>query len=204
MKHKRLNRDGWKFDEYPYYQMHVDIDGFRGLVCLIQLMGTGRYDLQNYTYMKIGKCDYQYWEFPKAGKAAVAGKGIKWLQLIPDGKKYVITAKYLPDNSVSLWYVDVIEGIEYDTDGVAVFVDKYLDVSFTPQGDVYVADRDELDEAYNSGELSKEQYDAALKECDLILDELCSDIAKTESVCDKILSHVNERIANGEKEFKLF
>jgi predicted RNA-binding protein associated with RNAse of E/G family len=184
--------------------MRVDINEFNGLVCLIQLMGTGWYDIQKFKYMTIGKCDiqYQYWEFPKAGKSAICGKGMKWLQLIPDGKKHVITAKYLPDNSISVWYVDIIENIEYDTDGVAVFIDKYLDVSFTPQGDVGIADRNELDEAYNSGELSKEQYDAVLKECDLIIDELCSDIVKTESVCNKILSYVNEKIMNGEKEFK--
>lgn len=204
MKYKRLDRDKWNFDKFPYYQMHVDIDEFHGLVCLIQLMGTGWYDIENLKYMRIDESDteYQYWNFPKAGKSAICGKGMKWLQLIPDGKKHVITAKYLPDNSISVWYVDVIEDIKYDTDGVAVFIDKYLDVSFTPKGDVGIADRDELDEAYNSGELTKEQYDAALKECDLIMDELCSDIVKTERGCDKILAYVNDKIRNGEKEFK--
>ena len=204
MKYKRLDRDGWKFDKYPYYQMRVDIEEFHGLVCLIQLMGTGWYDTKKFGYMTLGKCDtqYQYWEFPKAGKSAINGKGMKWLQLIPDGKKHVITAKYLPDNSVSVWYVDIIEDIEYDTDGVAIFIDKYLDVTFTPQGDVSIDDRHELDEAYNSGELSKEQYDSALKECDLIIDKLCSDINKTESICYKILSYVNSRIEKGEKPFK--
>lgn len=38
--------------------------------------------------------------------------------------------------SVLVWYADVIEPIEYDSDGVAAFVDKYIDVIFTPQGDV--------------------------------------------------------------------
>ena len=204
MKYKRLDRDAWKFNTYPYYQMRVDINEFHGLACLIQLMGTGWYDTQKFKYMKIGNSNisYQYWEFPKSGKSAICGKGMKWLQLIPDNKKHVITAKYLPDNSVSVWYVDIIENIEYDTDGVAVFIDKYLDVSFTPQGDVGIADRNELDEAYNSGELSKEQYKTALKECDLVIEELLSDIVKTEHICDKILFYINEKIMHGEKEFK--
>jgi len=117
-----------------------------------------------------------------------------WLQLIPDGKKRVVTAKYLPNNLVSIWYVDIIDSIEYDSDGVAVFIDKYIDVCFTPQGDVFVDDRDELDEAFQAGELSKKQYDSALSECSLILDEYCSDIAKTEIWCNKILSYVNDKI----------
>ena len=218
MKRKRLDRDsktgGWGFEGHPYYQMRVDTDEFHGLGCLIQLVS--------------GK--YYYWSnFSKAGKTAVCGKGMTWLQLIPDGKKHVMTAKYLPEskiskifrhvrkllkptavslpeNKISVWYVDIIEKIEYDTDGVAVFIDKYLDVIFTPQGDMGVDDRDELDEAFESGELSKEQYDSALKESDLVIEEYCSDIekiAKTEVFCAKILSHVKDRIAKGERQFKV-
>ena len=196
MKRKRLDRDKWGFDKFPYYQIRVDIEEFHGLVCLIKLID--------------GK--YCYWKLDKSGKTAVCGKGMTWLQMIPDGKNHVITAKYLPkkkkiqgikySDSVSLWYVDIIENIEYDPDGVAVFVDKYLDVYFTPKGDVVIDDRDELDDAFQSGELSQEQYDAALRECDLIIDELCSDMVKTEILCNKILSYVNNKIKTGEKKFK--
>ena len=192
MKHKRLDRaspQGWRFEGNPYYQMRVDIEGFHGLVCLIKLIS--------------GK--YYYWHsYNKAGKTAVCGKGMTWLQLIPDGKNHIITAKYLPKNKVSLWYVDIIEGIEYDTDGVAVFIDKYLDVIFTPQGDMKIDDRHELDEAFQSGELSQEQYNAALRECDMVVAELCADdktINKTGVLCGKILFHVNDRIKKGEKPF---
>lgn len=190
MKRKRLDRDAWwEFNKYTfpsYYQIRVDIEEFHGLVCFIQLI-----DGQT-----------QYWDLPIAGKTAIIGEGMSWLQLIPDGKKQVITAMYLPNRSVSIWYVDVIEDIEYDKDGVAVFIDKYLDVIFTPQGDVKVDDRDELDEAYQSGDISKEQYDAALEECDLILAELCCDIRETEAFCNRIMSYVTDRIDKGEKQFK--
>jgi len=183
MKRKRLDRDVWwehnKVKFPRYYQLRIDTEDFNGLVCLLQLI-----DGQPY-----------YWEgFTHAGKVAVIGKDMSWLQLIPDGKNHVMTAKYLPDNSISIWYVDIIEKIEYDDDGVAVFIDKYLDVVFTPQGDVVVADRDELDEAFQAGELSKEQYDLALEECDLIVEEYCSDIAQTEVFCNKMLSYVSDRI----------
>jgi predicted RNA-binding protein associated with RNAse of E/G family len=198
MKRKYLDRDlKWGFDKFPYYQMRVDTEEFHGLVCLIQLIDG----------------QYFYWDLPKAGKVPVCGKGMTWLQLIPDGKHHVITAKYLPNkkvfqgveysNSIVLWYVDVIENIEYDMDGVAAFVDKYLDVYFTPQGDVVIDDRDELDAAYQSGELSKEQYEAALGECDLIIDELCTNVVATEIFCSNILSYVNNRIDQGEKQFKV-
>ena len=104
--------------------------------------------------------------------------------------------------SVSIWYTDVIENIEYDSDGVAVFIDKYLDVVFTPQGDVVIDDRDELDAALQSGDISKEQYDSALKESNVIVEEYCSDIIKTELLCYKILNNIYEKINKEVKEFE--
>lgn len=186
MKRKRLDRDLWGFQYFPYYQMRVDTNSFHGLACLIRLTDGA----------------YCHWELPLAGKTAVCGGGMTWLQLIPDGKKRVITAKYLPDQRISIWYVDVIERVEYDPDGVACFVDQYLDVIFTPQGDVKIDDRDELENAYESGELSHEQYEAALKESREIVDTLCSDFSATEAFCTELLNHVNARIASGEKPYK--
>lgn len=188
MTRKRLNRDKkWFFQYYPYFQMRMENDTFTGLVSLI-LLTDG---------------EYLYWDFlPKAGKAAVAGQGMAWLQLIPDRGSRAITAMFLPDRKVSAWYVDVIEEATFDPDGVAVFLDKYLDVIFTPQGDVHIDDRDELDAAFLSGELTSEQYRSALQEGEDIVDELCSDIPATERWCRDILGIVEKKIR--QKQFVIF
>lgn len=193
MKRKRFDRDIWNFGDFPYYQMRVDTDEFHGLVCLLKLMNGN---------IKVEGGKYQYWDRPKAGKVAICGKGMTWMQLIPDGREHTLTVKYLPDGIMSICYIDMIENIEYDPDGVAVFIDKYLDVDFTPQGDVSIYDRDELDEAFESGDLTRAQVDAALKECDRVIGEYCSDIAGTITGFHKILALVNDRIRNGEKQFK--
>ena len=199
MKHKRLNRDAWGFQYYPYYQMRVDTDGFHGTACLIRLT-----DGEPFA-----------WDMPKAGRIQVTGAGMTWLELIPDGKKRVVTVKYFPDGAhdaartaypagfrtkyrPSVWYVDVADGFETDEDGIAVYIDKYLDVIFTPEGDVKIDDRDELDEAYRSGELTEEQYRDALAECDAILADLCADIPETARRCAAVRETVEERIAEGE------
>ena len=192
MKRKRFDRDIWTFGNSPYYQMRIDTDDFHGLVCLLKLMNGN---------LKIEGGNYQYWNRPKAGTVAICGKGMTWMQLIPDGREHTLTVKYLPDDTMSICYIDIIENIEYDPDGVAVFIDKYLDVDFTPQGDVSIYDRDELDEAVEAGELSAEQYHAALKECDKVIGEYCSNIAKSIASFDKIFALVNEKIRNGEKQF---
>jgi hypothetical protein len=199
MKHKRLNRDSWGFQYYPYYQMRLDTDEFHGIACLIR--------------MTDGEANY--WETPTAGRIQVTGEGMCWLELIPDGQSRVITVKYFPDGThdperknypspadiryqPSVWYVDVIDGTEYDDFGIAVYIDKYLDVIFTPEGDIKIDDRDELDAALASGDITETQYDQALAECDKIISELCGNIERTDLWCAKIRKAVEERIAAGE------
>ena len=187
MTKKRWDRDKkWGFQGFPYYQLRVDNDLFHGLVSLIELIDG----------------DTLYWNLPKAGKVAVAGKGMKWLQLIPDNTKRAITAKFLPDESVSVWYIDVIECTDYDVDGVVTFTDQYLDVIATTAGDVIIDDQDELDEAFKSGELTKKQYEDALLEGDRIVKELCTDLYATERWCKDILDYVKKQIDEGLAQFK--
>ena len=194
---KRLDRDSKLFfQRFPYYHMRMDTDDFHGLVSIIELTDG----------------EYYFWEMPKAGKTPVCGKGMLWLQLIPDDQHRAITAKFLPESrtiqgttyskSVSVWYVDVIDSWGYDEDHVAYFMDQYLDVIFDIEGDVIVDDRDELDAAYKSGELSLEQYQTALAEGDAIISDLCSDIERTQKWCENILKLAMKRIENNDNIFK--
>lgn len=192
MKRKRLDRElKWGFQYFPYYQTRLECERFHGLVGMIRLTDG----------------EYCYWDFPKAGRTAVCGKGMVWLQLVPNGQRRLITAMFLPVEkvvmgklytySVSAMYVDVIERVEYDPDGVAAYIDKYLDVKLTPYGDVLIDDRDELDEALKNGELTEEQYNEALNECDLIIAEMGSNTEKTEKQCCDILEIMYAQIACG-------
>lgn len=193
MKTKRLNRDLWGFQHYPYYQMDMDNEIFQGFVSVIMLTDGEKF----------------FWDFEEAGKVPVTGGGMVWLQLIPKGKKRLITAMLKPaeegekDRSVSVWYVDVIEKYVYDSDGVAVYWDKYLDVMATVQGDIRIDDRDELDEAYHQNDLTKVQYDEALDECDAIISEMFTDLKKTEENCLAILHEAMKMIENREYQLKL-
>ncbi len=178
MKRKRLTREGWGFQHFPYYQMRIDMEGFHGLACMIRMTSGHR-------------C---FWHMPRAGKVAVCGAGMTWLQLIPDGRHHVLTAKMNSWGRVNVWYADIIDRIEYDPDGVAAFVDMYLDVIFSPQGDVKVDDREELDAAHAAGELSGAQVALALAESEEILSFLCRDVKNTEAWCRRLLREVRIRM----------
>ena len=57
MKHKRLNRDGWGFSYYSYYQMRIDDELFHGTAFLIKLIDG----------------EENYWATPKAGSEIGVG-----------------------------------------------------------------------------------------------------------------------------------
>lgn len=187
MNKMRLTRDKkWFFQYFPYHQMHMDNELFKGWVSI--------------NYLTDGET--RFWEYAKSGKIPVCGKGMTWLTLIPDDRKRCIGAYITPDHRVSVWYVDVIEETGIDEDGIVYYIDKYLDVILTPQGDVIVQDRDELDAAHESGELSDFQYEEAIKEGELIINELAADIGRTEEFCLKVLAKAEELI-EGDK-FTIF
>ena len=181
MNKMRLTRDRkWGFQFFPYHQMHMDNELVKGWVSI--------------NYLTDGET--MYWEYEKAGKVPVCGKDMLWLTIIPDDKQRCIGAYFLPNRRVSTWYVDVIDGVGMDDDGVVYYIDKYLDVLLTPQGDVKIADRDELDAAYASGELTQKQYEDAILEGERIVEEMATDIAATEKFCIDVLDAFEKEIAD--------
>ena len=103
MNKMRLTRDRkWFFQYFPYHQMHMDNELFKGWVSL--------------NYLTDGET--RFWEYEKSGKVPVCGKGMTWLTLIPDDRKRCIGAYITPDRRVSVWYVDVIEETGTDEDGI--------------------------------------------------------------------------------------
>lgn len=205
MKTKRLNRDGWGFDLFPYYQLRADTGDFHGTVCLIRILSG----------------ESQYWDTPLAGKVRVCGGGMTWMTLVPDDREHIITAMYFPDGvpggerkkypdfadrryPVSVWYADVTEGWSTDPDGVIRYRDKYLDYVFTPEGDSAECDRDELEEALKSGDITREQYDRALKDGEDIRNTYGRDIRATEKRFARIREWAEKQIADGHKPVFLY
>ena len=187
MNKKRLIRDEkWFFQSFPYHQIYMDNELIKGWVAI--------------NYLTDG--EIRCWEFEKAGLVPVCGKDMIWLTMLPEHASRSISVFFLPDKHVSAWYIDVIEGVGVDEDGVVYFMDKYLDVLLTSEGDVRIDDRDELDAAYASGELDESQYKDALCEGERIIEELAGDISETEKWCRQILERAEEMI--DEDRFTIF
>lgn len=104
----------------------------------------------------------QEWKY-KDETITVCDNGYMWLTIMPKDDYYCITVMMDSDYNIKVSYIDMIDSQGIDEDGVPFFYDCYLDLVVYPDGYVKVDDRDELDEALQNGDISKEQYDRALQ-----------------------------------------
>ncbi len=95
-----------------------------------------------------------------SGRLCIADKGYQWLELAPKGCNYVITSMFRGDE-IFQHYVDVTLKNEVSADGNAVFYDLFLDVVVSEDGSCSVLDTDELEQAYDEGVVSSEEYELA-------------------------------------------
>ena len=74
------------------------------------------------------------------------------------------------DNIIE-WYFDISRSLGIE-DGVPYQDDLYLDVVVVPDGRIHILDEDELEEAYNKREISKDEYDMAFSVANMIINGL--------------------------------
>ena len=128
----------------------------------------------------------QEWNY-KDETITVCDNGYKWLTIMPKDDYYCITVMMDSDYNVQVSYIDMIDSQGIDEDGVPFFYDCYLDLVVYPDGYVKVDDRDELDEALNNGDISKEQYERALQTADKLMNGLLNDY-------DRFIEFINRRL----------
>lgn len=95
----------------------------------------------------------------------------KWLEFYKYGSNLKLTAVYDDKDNIIEWYFDYAREIGIEN-GIPYEDDLFLDVVLRPNGEVISLDEDELLEAYEDNDLTKEEYDNAFK----VRDELISKI----------------------------
>lgn len=100
-----------------------------------------------------------------------------WMEIYPTNKNYCITVMLDENKNIKEWYFDICKqnGVE---DGVPFEDDLYLDVVIVPDGRIHVLDEDELQEAFESEIITKEDIELAYNTKDLILKEYGQNIEK--------------------------
>lgn len=128
-------------------------------------------------------------------KLCLADKGYVWTQHFPKGLNYALTTMFDRKLEVVQWYFDICKGNKINDQGMPYYDDLYLDVVVLPTGEILLLDEDELTDALENNEISKEEYDLAYCEAEKLINDIKNDknnlLNKTKDYLENMLLMVS-------------
>ena len=98
---------------------------------------------------------------------------------------------YDDKNEIVEWYFDIAREIGKEN-GVPYEDDLYLDVVLKPNGEVTLLDEDELKEAFEQMEMTKQEFDKAYEIAKNLMKKLQGNQEKVKNFTDKYLQKMLE------------
>lgn len=90
-------------------------------------------------------------------------EGYHWFRILQTDARYSPAAIFDDKGEIVLWYIDIIAGQGIDDEGQVYFDDLYLDLIVLPNGEIFVDDMDELEQALATGDITEEQFNMAIQ-----------------------------------------
>lgn len=146
IKHTDIHRKNWP-RVLKRTQAFCPIENGRGVASLI------RFDKLTEPFVK----DYGNGEI-----IPIIFEGGYWLQAGINGEPYFYTAMFDENGLFRQVYVDITAGNNCSPPDTAYFDDLFLDIVYTADGNVYVLDRDELDDAMREKTIDTATYERVL------------------------------------------
>lgn len=149
MKRKFADRPDWtRIIDKTYLNMFVDENNFKGQI----------------TYLVADNVSETLWASFCDHHLCIVDKGYVWLQQFPEEGHHVLTATYDQNGVLVYCYFDIVKSVGTTDKGIPYYDDLYIDVVAFPNGEIYVLDENELEEAYRNKEINKEEFELARKE----------------------------------------
>lgn len=117
------------------------------------------------------------------GDILIADKDYSWLQVALKDQFVWLTAMYDDQGRLKELYFDITGGNRFDDPENPCFEDMYLDIVVTNDGRVFILDQDELDEALETGAITRAQYDRAEANCKELYEYLLKNQEQVISRC---------------------
>ncbi len=110
--------------------------------------------------------------------------------IVPETGKYTVTVYMNQEYRPVVWYIDIIDGVGIDEDGMFFVRDLFLDLLVSPEGEIKEDDRDELEGALEQGVITDCQFaqaDRTARELRLYLEK---DFQEFLGFCGKRLEEI--------------
>ncbi len=130
--------------EGDYFQERIEEDFFKGYACYVKIKNVKKPLIVNN-----GKTEI-----------CIKNENYEWFEVYPDNGKYAITIMFDENKNLIEWYFDIAKNVGVEN-GIPYEDDLYLDMIITPNGEKIIIDENELIEAFNKGDITKEDFDSA-------------------------------------------
>lgn len=109
---------------------------------------------------------------PDGREKKLSDVGYSWYHFAPEGHYFWLSAAFDPEGTLLELYFDLTAGSDFSDPENPCFLDLYLDVVLTPEKEIRILDREELDEALRAGFLGASEYERTLRNGDALTDYL--------------------------------
>lgn len=116
----------------------------------------------------------------------IGDAGYSWIQFLPDNENWALCAMYDSHEKIIEWYFDVTRENAVDEEGSPYGDDLYLDLVVMPDGRVLVFDEDELQDAYESNNITTDEFDMAHRVKDELIERKIADADYLVALCSKL------------------
>lgn len=117
----------------------------------------------------------------------------KWLEIYPEQNKNIaLTACFNDKNEIMSWYFDIAKNSYLTEKGIPCIDDLYLDIMMYPSGKIEMLDEDELKQALEEKDITKEDYDLAYKVAEEIIENIEGKTNELTKFTEECFSFVNQ------------
>ena len=156
-----------------YSLLKIDESFFRGYAC----------------FLKLQNIEKPLIVYNGEENICIKDNDYEWIEVYPTNGNFAITIMYDNKGNLIEWYFDIAREIGKDN-GIPYEDDLYLDVVLTPSGEVILLDEDELKEAFNKREMTREEFENAYKEAEQLMNKLKNNKDKLKEYTDKYLKQM--------------
>lgn len=173
MQYKDMRRSDWKrITRRTYVSRNICIGGVPGLESLIAI-----HDITSpLTVTSTGKA------------VKIVEKDYCWLQIALKDSPFWLTVMFDETGRLLQMYFDITAGNRFDDPENPGFRDMYLDVVVHDDGERFILDQDELDEALEQNEITPDEHRQAQAACA----DLCSYLSEN---TEALLTHCRQSYA---------
>ncbi len=176
MRQKYADYPNWKrVLEKEYKNKYFDNEDFKGNISLLKAVKVKE-------KLMVGE-----------NNLVVLDDGYKWLELYPEDNKNIAVSVCLSDKDEILeWYFDIAKDTKLTEKGIPYIDDLYLDVIMSKDGKIKMVDEDELQEALDTNDITKEDYNLAYTVANSLIKQIDGDLDKVIENTYKYLKMIEE------------